>query len=165
MRLFHERLPRLSVPRQANALGSCIAVARAVLKGDGPERSHLRGKHCHYRANPERIGVAQRNDGRPNSRNKRLSLYDGVLDKRDAKDVLRSMATMRKQSDYSVIFDLNSLWFYAQAALKLGFTKGFFPTPGGCAIRRWRGPRARSWAKQFWPDLTVAEVHDFKKAG
>src|SRR3954447_26650147 len=62
-----------------------------------------------------------------------------------------------------VIFDLNSLWFYAQAALKLGFTKGFFPTREDVEYEDTRA-KGKELAKQFWPDLTVAEVHDFKKA-
>ena len=97
------------------------------------------------------------------NRNKRLSLYDGLLEKRNARDVLRSMAKMRNKDDYFVIFDLNSLWFYAQAALKLGFTKGFFPTREDTEYEDIRA-KGKELAKQFWPDLTVAEVHSFKTA-
>jgi hypothetical protein len=134
--------------------GSALAVAKKLVdEGNAVITAQIRN------ASELHNGMTEDRD----SRNKRLSLYDGMLDKRDARDVLRSMAKMRNKDDYFVIFDLNSLWFYAQAARKLGFTKGFFPTREDTEYEDIRA-KGKELAKQFWPDLTVAEVHSFKKA-
>jgi hypothetical protein len=94
-------------------------------------------------------------------RKKRLSVFNGMVPKHDAREVLRRMKNMRGKDDWFVIFDLNSLWYYAQIAVKLGFTNGFFPTEEDTLFEDDR-EKGKELVKQFWPDLAVAEVQEFK---
>ena len=91
----------------------------------------------------------------------RLSLYDGVLEKSTAKDMLKKMSKMENKDEYFVVFDFNNLWKYSEMAVKLGFTNGFFPTK-----KDWEFEEDRDGGKEFvkkhYKGLEVAEVQEFK---
>jgi len=97
----------------------------------------------------------------PEDRKKRLSVFDGMVPKHDAREVLKRMKNMHGKDDWFVIFDLNSLWYYAQIAVKLGFTNGFFPTEEDTLFEDDRD-KGKELVKQYWPDLEVADVQEFK---
>jgi hypothetical protein len=99
----------------------------------------------------------------PEQKKKRLQLYDGILQKHEAKKVLRTMEKITNKDEWFVIFDLNSLWFYAQIALKMGFKNGFFPTEEDTMLEDDR-ESGKALVKKHYPDLEVAEVAEFKSA-
>lgn len=95
------------------------------------------------------------------AKKKRLSLYDGVIQKFDAKDVLRNMIKVKNKDEWFVIFDMNTLWKYSQLVMKMGYKNGFFPTEEQFHYEDNRDS-AKDFVKKHYPDLPVAEVHEFK---
>ena len=91
----------------------------------------------------------------------RLSLFDGLLEKVDAKEMIKKMSKMENKEEYFVVFDFNNLWKYSEMALKLGFTNGFFPTKADWEFEEDRDG-GKDFVKKHYKDLSVAEVHEFK---
>lgn len=97
----------------------------------------------------------------PEDKKKRLSLYDGILKKHDAKEVIRKMKNIKNKEDWFVIFDMNYLWYYGEIVMKMGFTQGFFPTEEQFHLEDDRDG-AKEFVNEHYPDLPVADVHEFK---
>lgn len=92
----------------------------------------------------------------------RLSLYDNILEKQPAEKVLSWMKTVQKKEDWFVMCDYGDLWPYSERALKMGFTKGIFPTKEGYTLEQDR-QAGKAFAKKYYPKLKVAPAHEFKK--
>lgn len=97
----------------------------------------------------------------PESKRRRLSLYDGIVHKEDAKAVLRRIKGIKDKDEWIVWFDFNNMGVLAEEALALGFTKGLFPTVDDTSLERDRDA-AKEIVKEHYPMLSVAEKHDFK---
>lgn len=93
---------------------------------------------------------------------RRLALYDGIIDVHDAEDVMAWMKGTRNKDDYFVMFDYGDLWPWSERALKMGFTKGVFPTEETYKLEDDR-QAGKKFAKDNYPGLKVAPVHEFKK--
>lgn len=91
----------------------------------------------------------------------RQSLYEGIIEKHDADDVLKWMKDVSNKDEYFCFFDYGNLWPYSEKALAMGFKTGIFPTE-----ESYRFEEDRQFGKQFvkkhYPQLKVAEVQDFK---
>ena len=111
------------------------------------------------------IGYVQdlENPEEPEVKRRRLSLYDGLLHKRDIEKVFKRMETLENKEKWIVFCDFNSLAPYAERALAMGFTQGFFPTQEDLELEKNRD-KAKEIVKQYYKDLSVAEVHEFKSA-
>jgi len=96
------------------------------------------------------------------TKKERLALFDGLIQKHDAKSVLKKMAKMKNKDEWVVIFDFNTLWRYSELVLKMGFKKGFFPLKKDYDFEEDRDAGKKFVAKHY-PTLKVAEVHEFKK--
>lgn len=94
---------------------------------------------------------------------RRLSLYDGILDKKDSKKVLEKMSNIKNKDNWIVFCDFNALAPIAEKCLDMGFTKGFFPTIEDLELEKDRD-KAKDIVKKYYKDLSVAEVHDFSSA-
>ena len=97
----------------------------------------------------------------PETKKARLENYNGIFPKYDAKDVLRAMKNIKKKDEVFVFFDFNNLWKFADEVQKLGFTRGFFPSKEDYDLENDRN-KAKDLVKKHYPDLEVAEVHEFK---
>ena len=102
-------------------------------------------------------------DEEPEVKRRRLSLYDGILDKQDSRIVLNRMERIKNKEEWIVWFDFNALAPIAENVLDMGFTKGLFPTLDDLELEKDRD-LAKEIVKENYKDLNVAEVHDFKKA-
>lgn len=91
----------------------------------------------------------------------RLALFDGMIQKHDAKKVLKMMTKIKNKDEWFVIFDFNCLWRYSEAVLKMGFTQGFFPLKKDFDFEEDRDA-GKKMVKENYPTLKVAEVHEFK---
>lgn len=91
----------------------------------------------------------------------RLALFNGLIQKHDAKEVLKKMAKIKNKDEWIVIFDFNHLWRYSEAVLKMGFKQGFFPTKKDFDFEQDRDA-SKKFVQEHYPDLNVAEVHEFK---
>lgn len=99
---------------------------------------------------------------KPEARQRRLQVYDGILDKLPAARVLKAMKKIENKDDYLIIFDFNNLYKLAESAVAMGFSKGFFPTEEDYLLEKDRD-RGKEFVKEHYPHLDVAEVQEFKK--
>ncbi|HEY0867361.1 MAG TPA: hypothetical protein VGE01_08285 [Fimbriimonas sp.] len=95
------------------------------------------------------------------SKQRRLSLYDGLLDKRPADKVMEDLRRGRKK-DAFVFFDLNHLFRYAEEVEELGY-HGNFPR-GDDYILEIDRERAKSFVGDNYPMVRVGENHRFDRA-
>lgn len=95
------------------------------------------------------------------SKRRRLSSYDGIVHKEDAKKVLKKMKGIENKDEWIVWFDFNNMGVLAEEVLAMGFTRGLFPTTEDTALERDRDA-AKEVVKEHYPMLSVAEKHDFK---
>lgn len=107
----------------------------------------------------DELGISKKE--KPEDERLRLSLFDGLLEKIPAKEMIKKMSKFDNKDEYFVVFDFNNLWKYSEMALKLGFTQGFFPTKKDYEFEEDRDG-GKDFVKQYYPDLKVAEVHEFK---
>lgn len=93
----------------------------------------------------------------------RLNLYDNILPRYDADDLMEWAAKAEDKDEWWFHVDYNDMWEYAEKALKMGFTKGAFPVKEDYEIENDR-ELGKEIARKHYPELHVAEVHEFKSA-
>lgn len=98
---------------------------------------------------------------KPNDRQRRLQLYDGILDKQPAKKLLKTLANAPDKDEYVIFCDFNTLWRQAEYLLSVGFTQGLFPTEEDRHFEKDR-KAAREFVQQHYPDLSVLETIECK---
>jgi hypothetical protein len=99
-------------------------------------------------------------DSDKDAKERRLSVYDGILDKLPAEKVIKAMKKIENKDDYFVFFDVNTLWKYSEMALEMGFTKGLFPTKEDWLLENDRAA-AKKIVEKHYPDIKVAETEEF----
>jgi phosphoribosylamine-glycine ligase len=112
------------------------------------------------------IGLADLEEGEkisPEKNEARKHLYDGILTKHSADEVMEEMKKLPEKDEWFVYFDYGDLWPLAEKALAMGFTKGLFPTEEAYTLEKDR-QAGKDFAKKYYPEVKVAEVHEFKKA-
>lgn len=92
---------------------------------------------------------------------RRLSLFNGILDKQNANKVVEWMKTIKDPENYFVFFDVNNLFKFSEQVMDLGF-KGNFPTEQDLLYELDRD-EAKKFVKKHYPYLNVAEVREFDK--
>ena len=97
----------------------------------------------------------------PESKEKRLSLYKGIIDVYSAKEVLSVMKRIKDKESWFVLTDSNSCFKYTEQALEMGFTHGIFPTAWDRGMEVHRND-AKEFVKEHYPNVKVAEVKTFK---
>lgn len=92
---------------------------------------------------------------------RRMAVYDGIIDKYDANEVLKIMKKIKDKDEWIVITDSNQNFRFTEKALEMGFTKGMFPTEED---RRMEVDRkmAKEFVKEHYEGIEVAEVQSFK---
>lgn len=99
----------------------------------------------------------------PETKKRRLSLYNGVFKKLAMPQMLIQMRAEKDKDNCFVIFDFNNMWKYADIIRGMGYKNGFFPTKKDFESESDR-EGAKETVKKHYPDLTIGEVHEFKKA-
>ena len=98
----------------------------------------------------------------PEAKRRRLSIYNGILKKLPMTELVAQARKIKNKDEYFVAFDFNNLWRYAELFKKMGFRNGFFPTQADFKMESDR-EAAKALVKKHYPDLTIGEVHEFKK--
>jgi hypothetical protein len=100
---------------------------------------------------------------KPEERDARLHLYDGMLrNKWTAESLTQYLLNHRREADDWFIWcDFNFLWPYAERLRKAGF-RGLLPHRDDWELERDRA-KAKQFVEQNYPNLAVAEFHDFLK--
>ncbi|HSA83740.1 MAG TPA: hypothetical protein VLF20_02535 [Patescibacteria group bacterium] len=89
----------------------------------------------------------------------RLSVFDGVVKKRPAEELLKEMKTYKNPQDYFVYFDTNSLYALAEQIKDLGF-HGNFPTREDYQYEVDRD-KAKEFVKKHYSKLNIARKKEF----
>lgn len=89
----------------------------------------------------------------------RLSLFDGLVKKKPAEDLIKEMKTYKNPQDYFVFFDTNGLYMLAEEIKDLGF-HGNFPTREDYLFETDRD-KAKEFVKKHYAKLHVARKKEF----
>lgn len=92
----------------------------------------------------------------------RLSVFDGIVKKKPAEELLKEMKTYKNPQDYFVYFDTNGLYALAEQIKDLGF-HGNFPTHEDYQYEVDRD-KAKEFVKKYYSKLNIARKKEFKKA-
>lgn len=90
---------------------------------------------------------------------RRLSLYDGLLKKLPANELTTQLKSLKSETDCFVFFDDNLLFKYAEQIEKLGLP-GNYPTEEDALLEIDRG-RANKFVQKHYSQLAVAESKEF----
>jgi phosphoribosylamine-glycine ligase len=96
----------------------------------------------------------------PEKKKARLSMFDGVIKKHDADQVIAALKKVKKTEEYFIFFDFNHCFQYAEQISGMGF-HGNFPTE---ADRRFETDRdaAKDFVKKNYTGVKIGEKHEFK---
>jgi hypothetical protein len=94
-------------------------------------------------------------------KNLRLSLFDGILNKIDAKKLLLVADEIKNKSDYFVFTDSNDSFNFTEKLESFGFT-GLLPTRNDRELEVNRD-LAKELVKEKYPDISVKDYIEFKK--
>ena len=112
--------------------------------------------------NPNLLGtdtwLSQKED--PEVRRRRLSLYDGMLEKLSLPKMYSKMIGIKDKDNCFVIFGHNSLYKISDRVRKMGFNTGLFPNEDDY-IREQERQKSKDFVKKYYPGLKVAETKEF----
>ncbi|HVT01231.1 MAG TPA: hypothetical protein VHE53_03290 [Patescibacteria group bacterium] len=91
----------------------------------------------------------------------RLSVFDGLVKKKPAEEIIKEMKTYKNPGDYFVYFDTNGLYALAEQIKDLGF-HGNFPTREDYQYEVDRD-KAKEFVKKHYSKLNIARKKEFKK--
>ncbi len=94
-------------------------------------------------------------------RDRRMSLYDGLLEKQPAEKVCAQLERAKDRDAY-LYFDLNHLFRYSERLAPLGYP-GNYPTLDDYTLEIDR-ERAKNFVVEHYPQIRVGENHRFRKA-
>jgi len=94
------------------------------------------------------------------TRQKRLALADGLVEKIEAKDAVRSILRSRNKSKIGVLFDMNYLFRYASVLADTG-VRGHFPTAWDARMELDRAA-AKSFVSEFYDGIQETPRREFK---
>lgn len=97
----------------------------------------------------------------PEMKERRLSLYEGMLTKTPADKVMKVLPDIQNKDEYFVFCDFNNLYKFAEQLLAMGFKNGLFPTEEQFQFERDRD-KAKKFVQENYKDLKVAEKKEFK---
>jgi len=93
------------------------------------------------------------------AKRRRLTLYDGLIEKRPADRLIKEMRSYEHPDDYFVFFDRNHLFRFSEQLVDMGF-HGNFPTETDYLFERDRD-QAKQLVREHYPRLHVADVKPF----
>ena len=97
----------------------------------------------------------------PECRKRRLSMGEGIVEQQDAVAIMKVLGKLNPK-DFFVAGELNSSWDFCQRCYDKGFT-GMLPLQEDRELEVARD-RAKEIVKKNYPDLSVMECQEFKKA-
>jgi len=94
------------------------------------------------------------------NKKKRLSLFDGIIEKQPI-DGWVDFVSKNADSNSFILNDFNSTWKYAEQLSTLGIV-GIYPTEDDRRLEIDRA-FAKDFIKKHYPEVEIAEEHEFKK--
>lgn len=103
-------------------------------------------------------GDTEYTEGR-NDKEMRLSIFDGMIKKKSAEELIKEMKTYKNPQDYFVYFDTNGLYAFSEQIKDLGFN-GNFPTREDYLYETDRD-KAKEFVKKNYGKLNIARKKEF----
>ncbi|MBV9008737.1 MAG: hypothetical protein JO354_06145 [Verrucomicrobia bacterium] len=97
------------------------------------------------------------------TRRRRLALFDGMLNKKAAEELIEEMLTCKHPEEYFVLFDWNCFFRYSAQIAHMPF-HGIFPTEHDYLLEHDR-EHGKKFVQEHYPALNVAAVHTFDDVG
>lgn len=113
----------------------------------------------------EQLGLPSGNDDdTPEQKRQRFSVYDGLVEKRSAEQVLSMLAKVPKEErdNYFVFFDFNNMFNIVDRVLAMGYKNGLFPTKFYYDMEKERS-KAKRFVKKHYTGIALANAQPFKK--
>jgi len=104
-----------------------------------------------------KLGIEQKE--KEVDRDKRLSIFDGILEKYDADKLLKALLKVKDKENYSIFCDFNYLYPYAEKLKEAGF-KGLLPTKDDYEFEKDRN-KAKEFVENNYPIFSKQEVYEF----
>lgn len=103
-------------------------------------------------------------DDTPEQKRQRVSVYDGLVEKRTAEEVLSMLAKVppNERDDYFCFFDFNNMHNIADRVVKMGFRNGLLPTKFYYDMEKERS-KAKKFVKKHYTGIVQADAHPFKR--
>ena len=93
----------------------------------------------------------------------RRSLFEGVIKKRIAEELIKELKTYKNPQEYFLYFDTNGLYAFAEQVKDLGF-HGNFPTREDYLYEVDRD-KAKEFVKKYYSKINIARKKEFTKVG
>jgi phosphoribosylamine-glycine ligase len=90
----------------------------------------------------------------------RMSLYDGLLDKKSGKELLNALLKVKNKDKYFIIFDFPFMWQYAEELRKAGF-RGLLPHREDWELEEDR-EKAQKLVEERYEIFSPKEHHEFQ---
>lgn len=105
-----------------------------------------------------------KDDEKLEDRKRRLSLYDGLLPKKTAAQVIEILrkVPLKEQKDWFFFFDFSDLYKISESVLRMGFRNGIFPTQFYYNMEKDR-QKAKQFTEKYFPRVKVTKPFTFKK--
>ncbi len=91
----------------------------------------------------------------------RLAVFEGMVKKKSAEELIKEMKTYKNPQDYFVFFDTNGLYAFSEQIKDLGF-HGNFPTHEDYSYEMDRD-KAKEFVKKYYNKLNIARKKEFTK--
>jgi hypothetical protein len=113
---------------------------------------------------PEKLNVKgwQAHKETPEEQRRRLSLYDGIIEKQDADKLLNNLRFNKDKEDIFVVLDHNNLCEYGEKLNSMGYI-GLIPLREDYTMEKER-TAAKNFVEKNYSLLQVPESKEFKKA-
>ena len=96
----------------------------------------------------------------PEKREKRLKLYDGMIEKHDADTLLQKLLKEKNKEEWFIVGDFNYVYPYTEQLKKAGF-RGLLPTKEDYRLEAER-QLAKEVVKNYYPIFQDEESYEFK---
>lgn len=113
--------------------------------------------------------LKEKDDEKPEDKKKRLHLFEGIVKKVPAAEMVKELKQVKNKDEYFIYCDRNNLWAYSEELLKAGFTNGIFPTQKDFEMEKERED-AMEFVEENYPDVQIipyekyATVEEVRKA-
>ncbi len=97
----------------------------------------------------------------PQEKEQRLSLFNGIIDKKPAHELIEKMKTIKDPENYFVFFDFNNLFKFSEQIKDLGF-HGNFPTEKDHLFELDRD-QSKEFVRKHYARFNIGEKREFKK--
>jgi hypothetical protein len=95
-------------------------------------------------------------------RKRRLSIYDGFIEKYSLESTLTFLKYQKNKDDWFIVFDYNNQYKISEQVLKMGYEHGLFPMEYDYLMEKDR-KMAKDFLKKHYKGVKLKETQEFKR--